>query len=73
MIGQLEMFFIRDFVLPSLNEFVAELFDPAALDAHDVIVVLAAVQFEDRVSTLEMVALYQACRLELGQDPVYRG
>jgi len=72
-IGQFEMFFLRDFALAAFDDIVAEFFDSSAFDAYDVIVVLAAVQFEDRVPSLEMMAFHQPGRLELGQDPVNRG
>jgi hypothetical protein len=43
MIRQLKMFLVCYFVLAALDELVAEFFDSAALDAYDVIVMLAAV------------------------------
>jgi len=64
------MFLSRYFVLTSLDEVIAEFFDSATLDAYDVVVVFAAVQLENRVSTFEMMAFDQACGLELCQDSV---
>lgn len=73
MIRQLKMLLVCYFVLAALDELVAEFFDSPALDAYDVIMMLAAVQLEDRVSAFEMMAFDQARRLELGQDSVNCG
>jgi len=42
----------------------------AALDAHQVIMMIATVQFEDRVAALKMVTYDEAGGLKLGQHPI---
>lgn len=42
----------------------------AALDAHQVIMMIATVQFEDRVAALKMVTHDEAGGLKLGQHPI---
>ena len=70
MILDLELQLARDGALPVLDAGVHELFDLAAVQTDDVIVVLALIQFEYGSRPLEMVARDQARRLELGQDSV---
>ena len=52
---------------------VHELFDPAAVNTHDVIVVGALIEFEYRHAAFEMMARDEACRLELGQHAINGG
>ena len=52
---------------------VREFLDPAAVDADDVVVVHAFVQFEDGRAALEMMTRHEARRFELRQNPVDRG
>jgi hypothetical protein len=59
--------------LALLDPLVGELFDSAAVNAHDVIVMCAFVQFEDGGAALEMMSRHQSCRFELRQDPVDGG
>src|SRR5690606_37905218 len=61
---------IRDLALQAFDIGVEELFDPAATQAHQVIVVIALVELEDRLAGLEIAALEQAGLLELGEYPV---
>ena len=62
-----------DFILPPFDFGVVELFDPTALQADQVVVVLALVQFENRLARFEKVAFHQASLFELGQYPINRG
>ncbi len=52
---------------------VHELFDPAAVQTDNMIVMSAMVDFENRHSVFEVVPGHQARRLELGEHPVHRG
>lgn len=72
-IGQLETFRLCNFILAFFDDVIAEFFDSAAFDTDDVIMVLAAIQLENRIASLEMMTFDQSCSLELGQDPIYRG
>ena len=63
----------RDFVLPRLDFGVEEFLDPPALQAHQVIVMAALVQFEYRLAGLEVLARQQSGLLELRQHPVNGG
>ncbi len=57
-------------MLQSLDFIVGKFDDLAGLDAHHVIVMLAVVEFEYRMSALEIVARHEPGRLELGQHTV---
>ena len=59
--------------LPLLDFFVEELLDATALQADDVIVMAALVQFEHSLAAFEMMAYQQAGLLELGQYSIDRG
>jgi len=52
---------------------VAELFDVAAIEAHQMVVVLFLAQFIDRLADFEVVAREDACLLELGEHAVNGG
>lgn len=71
MLGQFEPEPLGDGPLPPLDVLVAEFLDPPAFQAQDMVVMLALIEFEYRLTTLEMMALDQPRRLELGQHPVY--
>ena len=62
--------FIGDLALALLDCVVIKLLDPAATDADDMVVVTAAVEFEYRMTALEIVPLHQSRRFELSQHPV---
>jgi len=62
-----------DPALALLDLRVEELLDPAALQAHQVIVVLALVQLEHRLARLEVVPRQYAGLLELREHPVDGG
>ena len=65
--------FLSDLVLPLFDRRVEEFLHPAALQTDQMVVVLAFVQFENRLAGFKMVALQQACLLELGEDTVDGG
>ena len=52
---------------------VVKLFDLAAVQAHQMVMVLALVDFIHRLAGLEIAAVEQARLLELRQHPVHRG
>ena len=62
-----------DGFLAFLDVLVDELLDLAAVQAHDVVVVVAPVELEHGHAVLEMVPGDQARRLELGQHAVHGG
>lgn len=70
-IADLESQSARHGGLPILDAGIDELFDAAALYAHDVIVMGALIDLEDRHAVLEMVSAHEARRLELGQHPIH--
>jgi len=57
-------------ILAIFDDLVVELLDLAALNTHDVIVMMAAFELEYRVPGLEMMPANKTRRLELRQDPV---
>ena len=59
--------------LALLDDRVDELLDAAALLTDDMVVMTAVIEFEHGAPALKIMALDEACGLELGQDPVYRG
>jgi len=69
-VGDLESVTLGHGVLPSLDILVHELFDMPAVDALDVVVVRALVEFEHCHAVGEMVAGHEACGLELRQHAV---
>ena len=71
MLAHDEAAFLGDLDLALLDCGVEELFDPAALQADQVVVVLSFIQFEYRLAGFEMVALQQARLLELGQHAIH--
>lgn len=70
MVGELVVGGMGDFLLPKFDDFIAEFRNAPAFDAHDMVVVLAAFQLENRVAAFKMMAFDEARRLELGQDTV---
>lgn len=57
-------------VLTPLDFRIGKLFDPTALHAHEMIVVLPVVELENRLAGFEMMAFKQARLLELRQHPI---
>lgn len=73
MIGDFVAFRGCDLLLALLDFLIHEFIHPAALDAHDVIVVGTLIELEHRVTALEMMPRHQTGTFELGQHPVHRG
>ena len=73
MVLQLEAARLRDAALALLDLGVEELLDPAAVEADQVVVVLALVELEHRLAGLEVVARQDAGLLELHQHAVDGG
>jgi len=73
MILDLEAAFFGNQVLPALNFRIVEFLDLAAVDADQMVVVLAAVDLEHSLAGFEEVTLQQACLLELGQHAIDGG
>ena len=73
MLADLESAFVRDFGLALFDLGIEEFFDAPALQAHQMVVVPALVELEDRFPRLEMVADQESCLLELGQHAVNGG
>ena len=61
-----------DGALPVFDQLIDELIDASAGDAQDVIVMFTLIEFEYRMTALEVVTGDQAGGLELGQHPVDR-
>ena len=72
-VGELEPEPRGDLLLALLDAVVAELLDPPAVRADDVVVVHALVEFEHRRAALEMMPRDDARRLELREHPVNGG
>lgn len=60
-------------VLLFFDFFIVKLFHLAAIQANQVVVVFALIQFKNSFPALEMAAAQDTCLLELGQNPVDRG
>ncbi len=63
----------RDAVLTPFDLGVVELLDPPALEAHQMVMVAALVQFEHRLAAFEVMPLEQTGMLELREDAVHGG
>ncbi len=70
MIVDAESTILGNFCLPPLNFGIIELLDDSALDAHEVVMMVAVVQFEDGFSRLEMMAYQQPGLFELGEHAI---
>jgi hypothetical protein len=70
---QFEAMFFRDGMLATFNFFVEKLFHMAALQAQQVIVMAAAIEFVHRLIVVEVMPNQDASMLELGQHAVHRG
>lgn len=73
MIGDLVALGSGNLLLAFFYFLIHELVHPTALHAHDVVVVVTLIQFEYRMSALEVMARDQTRGFELGQYPVHRG
>lgn len=73
MIGNLVTLAIGDLGLLLFDDFIDKLFDLAAANTNDMVMMTFPVELEYSLTTLEMMTRYQAGGLELGQNTVYRG
>ena len=71
-VADLEFQPFRHGVLQFLDAAVHELLHPAAVHTHDMIVVGAVIEFENRHAAFEMMPGDQPGRLELGEHPINR-
>lgn len=58
--------------LPTFDFFVDEFLNASAIDAYEMVMMLAGLEFEDGFASLEMVPFKDAGFLELGQDTIDR-
>ena len=65
-VGNRKPFFFRDGVLAFFDFCVVKLFNLAAVQAHQMVMVLPFVEFVDRFATFEMAATQDAGLLKLG-------
>jgi hypothetical protein len=73
MVGDDKAFGKRDSLLALFNFSIVELFNPAAIDAHHVVVVLSLIEFVDSFAAFKMVAAQNTRLFKLGQYPVNSG
>ena len=73
MIGNREAFGKRYIVLPFFNLCIVKLFHPTAIQADQMIMVLAFVDLVNRLARFKVAAIQQAGLLKLCQHPVNRG
>ena len=62
---------LRDRQLTVLDTGIHELFDPPAVETHDVVVVRALVELEDGHAILEVMSRHQPRGLELGEHAIH--
>ena len=72
MVDQLEIVLLRDFALQTFDFLVHEFDDFAGFNAHHVIVMLAFVHLENRMTAFKIVAFDEPGRLKLGQYAINR-
>ena len=73
MAGQHIAQLVGDLFLELFDLFVVEFYNSVCCCAHEVIMVFAMINFEDRMTSIEVMPFYQASLLELGQHAVYGG
>ena len=73
MFGQFEAMFLRNGMLATLDFFVVKLFYMAALQAKQVVVMAAPVEFVNRFVIVEVMPNQNAGMFKLGQYAVHRG
>ena len=71
MIADLEPQALRHGVLALFDTAVHELFDAAAVNTHDMIVVSTLIELEYRHAAFEMMACDEAGRFELGEHAIH--
>jgi hypothetical protein len=70
-IRQFEISLLCDAGLKFLDRFIVKLFDLAAMDADQMVMVVAAIQFEDGIPPLEVVPDDESCGLKLREYPIH--
>jgi len=73
MVGDLETLGVGNIVLTLLNTGVVKLFNAAAIKAHQVVMVLALVEFIDRFAAFKLTARQNTGLLKLHQHAVDGG
>ena len=71
MIGDGETALFRNFVLAPLDFLIKEFLDPPAIQANQMIVMGAGVEFKYRLAGFKMIAVQQPRLLELGQYAIH--
>lgn len=64
---------LGDVVLPFFDVCVKKLLYPSAIQAHQMVMVLAVVEFIDRLAAFEVAAVEDAGLFKLGENPIHRG
>ncbi len=72
MVGNLKTFGFGNAVLPVFNFCVKKLLNPPAIQANQVVMVLAFIEFEHRFAALKMAAAQNTGLFKLGQHPINR-
>lgn len=71
MLGNAKSSFLGDFVLTPLDLLVVELFDVAAVQTNQMIVMRTLVEFKHSLTGFKMVAMQQTGLFKLCQDTVH--
>mgnify|MGYP006283987681 CR=1 FL=1 len=71
MIRQFEISLLCDAGLKFLDHFIVKLLDLSAMDTDQMVMMLAAIQFEDGISPLEVVSDNESCGLKLREYPIH--
>ena len=71
MFGQFKAKPLGDQPLPLFDVFIAKFLDSPTVQTQDVVMVLALIKFEYRLTALEIMAFDQPSRLKLGQYPIH--
>lgn len=72
-VGNREAFLLGDIVLTLFNLSIVKLFNPAAVQTNQMVMVLAFIELIDRFAALKMAPTQNIGLLELRQHPVNRG
>lgn len=73
MVSQNKISLLSDFSLECFDGGILKLFNLAALNANQMIMVVTPIHLEHGVAALKMMADDQPCRLELSEDAIDRG
>jgi len=66
-----EAAFFCNLFLAAFNFGIVEFLDPAAIGAHQVVMVVPLIRFENGLAGLEEMAFQQPGLFKLGQNPIY--